>query len=113
MTGWYKLVGHETAPCSAFEAMQERTKNSSGWIVAKTQVGPMEVSTVFLGLDHSYGGGGPPLLFETMIFCSQEFGDGEYQKRCSTWDEAVVMHAKAVLRAEAVLERVGSISWRA
>lgn len=26
------------------------------------------VSTVFLGLDHGFGIGGPPLLFETMIF---------------------------------------------
>jgi hypothetical protein len=26
------------------------------------------VSTVFLGLDHNFGGGGPPILWETMVF---------------------------------------------
>ena len=32
-----------------------------------TKVGEYEVSTVFLGLDHSFGSG-PPVLYETMIF---------------------------------------------
>ncbi len=47
------------------------------------------VSTVFLGLDHSFGGD-IPILFETMVF----FDDGEdiAQERYCTWDEAVVGH---------------------
>jgi len=53
------------------------------------------VSTVFLGLNHAFGSG-PPLLFETMVFPSDtDFAD-EYCERCSTWDEAVIMHAEAV-----------------
>lgn len=36
-------------------------------VVARTQVGQLFVSTVWLGIDHSWGGG-PPLIFETMIF---------------------------------------------
>lgn len=70
-------------------------------IVAKTQVGNMRVSTVFLGLDHALMVG-PPLLFETMIFG----GHGEingYQERCSTWDQAETQHAKAVDTARAAL----------
>jgi hypothetical protein len=35
--------------------------------IAKTKVGDALVSTVFLGIDHAFGGG-PPLLFETMVF---------------------------------------------
>lgn len=35
--------------------------------VARTHVGRAAVSTVFLALDHSFVGG-PPLLYETMIF---------------------------------------------
>lgn len=36
--------------------------------VAKTELpGDVTVSTVFLGVDHSFGGG-TPLLYETMIF---------------------------------------------
>jgi len=52
----------------------------------------IHVSTVFLGLDHSFGEG-PPLLFETMIFGGPEDG---YQDRYSTWDEAIEGHKKAV-----------------
>lgn len=57
--------------------------------------GGVRVSTVFLGLDHSYGDG-PPLLFETMVFggpLDQE------QDRCATWEDAEQMHEKLVVRA--------------
>lgn len=50
------------------------------------------ISTVFLGLDHSFGDG-PPILFETMIFGGPE---DEYQERYSTWEEAEEGHKKAV-----------------
>jgi hypothetical protein len=36
-------------------------------IVSKTQVADIEVSTMFLGIDHQFYNG-PPLLFETMVF---------------------------------------------
>jgi len=42
--------------------------SSTDRIVAKTDIdGEVEVSTVFLGLDHAVWDG-PPMLFETMIF---------------------------------------------
>ena len=51
----------------------------------------VRVSTVFLGLDHSFGSG-PPLLFETMIFGGEH---DQYQKRCTTWEQAEEMHKTA------------------
>ena len=60
--------------------------------VAQTKLGPVEVSTVFLGLDHRWLGGGPPLLFETMVFG----GADEVCLRCSTWAEAEAQHAEVV-----------------
>ena len=60
--------------------------------VARDQIGAAWVSTVFLGLDHSFGEG-PPLLFETLISggpCDQEMW------RYSTWAEAVEGHKSAV-----------------
>lgn len=39
--------------------------------VAETEVGPYWVSTVWLGLDHRFGGDGPPIIFETMVFSSE------------------------------------------
>lgn len=60
--------------------------------VAQDRIGEVRVSTVFLGLDHAWGGG-PPLLFETMIFGGPH---DQYQERCSTWEEAEAMHATAL-----------------
>ena len=61
----------------------------------------MLVSTFFLGLDHAFGGG-PPLLFETMIFGMPERSE-EYQERCSTWEQAEAMHERAVAHARSLL----------
>lgn len=54
------------------------------------------VSTVFLGLDHSFGHG-PPLLFETMTFFAADGCDaGGYFNRYSTWAQAEAGHARIV-----------------
>lgn len=66
------------------------------WRVAETNFGRARISTVFLGIDHSFGSGGPPLLFETMIFGGRL---DEFQNRCGTWDEAEAMHNEAVALA--------------
>ena len=53
------------------------------------------VSTVFLGLDHNFGDGGPPVLWETMIFPMDDWGD-LYCDRYSSHEAAVEGHKKAV-----------------
>lgn len=40
-------------------------------VVAKTDLGPVRVSTIWLGTDHGFGDG-PPLIFETMVFDNEE-----------------------------------------
>jgi len=60
--------------------------------VSKTIVGDVEISTVFLGIDHNYFGD-EPLWFETMIFGGKF---DEYQERYTTWDQAEEGHKKAV-----------------
>jgi hypothetical protein len=69
-------------------AFEDRDKRR----VARDQIGEVTISTVFLGLDHSWGGG-PPLIFETMIFGGEHSDD---QWRYSTWYEAVEGHRRAV-----------------
>jgi hypothetical protein len=66
--------------------------------VDRTVIGNVEISTVFLGIDHGFSDDGPPVLFETMIFGGRLDG---YQGRSCTWDKAVAMHAEAVKRVEA------------
>lgn len=73
--------------------------------VAEDMIDRYWVSTVFMGVDHSFGGG-PPLIFETMIFDTSRkkplgnnrmsLGKEVYCDRYSTWDEALVGHQKAV-----------------
>lgn len=50
------------------------------------------VSTIFLGLDHSFGGGSP-ILYETMVFGGAHDG---YQERYTTKEEALLGHKRAV-----------------
>ena len=65
--------------------------------VKKTTIsGDIEVSTVFLGLDHQFGDG-PPLLFETMIFGGER---NQEQWRYTTWDEAEAGHDMVVASLE-------------
>jgi hypothetical protein len=91
MTDKYVLDENRNAvPCAdlmvwakAFETADRR--------VARDEVGPYSVSTVFLGIDHSFGEG-PPLIFETMVFGPPDGGEVDMD-RCSTWAEAEAMHA--------------------
>ncbi len=53
----------------------------------------VKVSTVFLGLDHSFGMGGPPILWETMIFGGPH--DDE-QWRYTSHADALAGHATAL-----------------
>jgi hypothetical protein len=55
------------------------------------------VSTVWLGLDHGYGEG-PPLIFETMVFPSEEIMSELDAERYSTEAEAVAGHARMVAK---------------
>lgn len=71
-------------------------RENSDRIVAKTKIGDSEVSTVFLGTDHAFGGGAP-LLFETMIFGGKH---DEFCERYSTWEEAEEGHKRAIALVE-------------
>jgi hypothetical protein len=70
--------------------------------VALEEIGPYIISTVFLGLDHSFGGE-LPILFESMIFGPPN-GNEVDMDRCSTWEEAIEMHERMVANVIARLE---------
>lgn len=92
------LAGFDEAALLAWA--KEVWGDDDGRRVGFTEIAPgIEVSTVFLGIDHNHWSG-PPLLFETMIF--DDYG-GQETYRYSTWDEAVEGHRLAV---EAVKSRL-------
>lgn len=68
------------------------TRESEKKIVAQDRLKGFFISTVFLGIDHGFGG--KPLWFETMIF-HESYSD-LYCDRYETWDEAVAGHKKAI-----------------
>lgn len=58
--------------------------------------GEFSVSTVWLGLDHAWGGG-PPLFFETMIFANRELDElDQVMWRYNTKGQAAAGHAAVV-----------------
>lgn len=70
-----------------------------------TKVGPLRVSTIWLGLDHSFqsyaeilGEPTPPILiFETMVFAWKTSGGHDlYADRYSTIEQAVAGHWRTV-----------------
>jgi hypothetical protein len=72
--------------------------------VALTKIANVgEISTIFLGLDHSFGDG-RPVLFETMSRFGEHFGDEGYFARYHTWDEALAGHIAFVAQALATVE---------
>ncbi len=107
--GHYILIGHEVLQVDDvldfarwFETAERRVRVS--------QVGPYCVSTVFLGLDHRFGGNGPPVLFETMVYIAMpdeirlpfnnvihlDHSFLDHQLRCCTWGEAEVQHREMI-----------------
>lgn len=66
--------------------------------VAKDQIGEVRVSTVFLGIDHSFGRPGGPVLWETMVFGGRL---DQEQERCSgSREQAEAMHARMMERVK-------------
>ncbi len=100
MSDYYKLDGKTPIKCvshlewcKAFETSRRR--------VARDEIDvcgtPVTVSTVFLGIDHGFGEGDAPILFETMVFGGPL---DEEQQRYTTWDEAVQGHLDLVERVK-------------
>jgi hypothetical protein len=118
----------EGKPMSTYQYMKKPRDYKR---VALTKVGQYNISTVWLGLDHSFGHG-PPLIFETMIFWelevpeeinldlpsiggmpgfkfhrTQKTGWDDYCDRYHTEAEAIAGHAAAVEMVRLVLEALG------
>lgn len=61
------------------------------------KLGFVEISTVFLGIDHAFDGG-EPLLFETMVFGGEM---DQEMDRCGTWEAAEKMHEAMCYKVKA------------
>jgi hypothetical protein len=95
MSANYMLDGHKAVKCNDLMKWAKWFSNANRRVASET-IGKSRVSTVFLGIEHSFGEG-KPLLFETMVFGGDDDGA---QDRCTTWEEAEAMHATMVARVK-------------
>lgn len=82
-------------PMSDTLAWARLSENRDYKVVKQTTIGRLFVSTVWLGLDHSFGSG-PPLIFETMVFDQGQDGTDVDCRRYSTEAEALAGHEEVL-----------------
>ena len=107
--GRYILDGKIPVPCEDLLTWaQWMEANDDKRIVKQQDIGPYWVSTVFLGLDHSWTDPELPHLFETMVFTTEHGHhasvDDGYFNRTPTWEMALEAHAEAVAWAKERLQ---------
>jgi hypothetical protein len=100
---FFILVGKTPVPSNmeGWSRWFEKVYGTSEIQIAFTKTDLVEVSTVFLGINHNFDGGAP-LLFETMAFHKLDTPinvlgheidwDGRECMRCGTWEEAELQH---------------------
>lgn len=118
MTHLYVLEGHTPALCGNMARWAECCTPDMRRVKLTRVGGVVDVSTVFLGIDHRMSGPqGPPILFETMVFkvegappnASLDSLVENLQDRYCTWDEAVKGHDSVVLQCELFLPEAGEV----
>ena len=88
----YWILDSDKRPVQTSDVLEwGRFYETQDRIVARSKIGDVQISTVFLGIDHSWDNG-TPVLFETMVFGGNH---DQYQERCSTWKQAEDMHERA------------------
>lgn len=95
MTQTYILENKIPIPVEDINLWGRWFENVENKRVALTEFDNLRVSTVFLGIDHQWGIGKTPLLFETMVFERGNLID-KYCMRYATWDEAEAGHYAVV-----------------
>ena len=89
----FKLDGKTPIPCDNLKDWAQWMETADR-VVARDECDHVWVSTVFLGLDHSFGGP-TPVLFESMVFPNDSHSDLDC-RRYATWEEAEAGHAELV-----------------
>ena len=94
MSMWY-ILDNNNKPIrstSKTEAVDWMENNPQRKVVKQEHIGDVYISTVFLGLDHSWNSD-IPVLWETMIF-GEEYD--QYQDRYTSYKDALEGHKKAL-----------------
>jgi hypothetical protein len=76
--------------------------------VAEAHIGPLWVSTVWLGSNHRFGEG-TPLIFETMVFPQEGDWNEEICERYATEEEALAGHQRIVKSLQYVINEIPTL----
>jgi hypothetical protein len=105
----HEVVPFELERSSQWSDWMELALKNERRVIERTIIGKALVSTVFLGINHSFGES-KPLWFETMVFkanAGQRFKEFDCERfpqtRYTTWDEAKAGHAAMVDRVQEAL----------
>lgn len=96
---WFYILNADKTVVSTnnFEEWVSWFEKPSNRSVSKTKIGEFIVSTVFLGIDHGFWkSSSKPVLFETMIYKEKDRSFLDYQKRYSSYEEALNGHKNAI-----------------
>ena len=99
---FYKLTPDKKVVPSSFSEFAEQCNDPEKYRrVGLDQLGPYVVSTVFLMINHGFGG--RPLFFETMIesLKGEEGVFQNFQRRYETYEEALAGHQDTVEKVRA------------
>lgn len=111
--GRYILVGRRTERCDDLMTWA-RWMEGADRLLQQDWVGPLWVSTVFLGLDHNFSPRGKPILFESAILEDVPIRLGDRQtwglrdiemRRAHTWEEAMEDHRILLARAHQLVAK--------
>ena len=96
-TAYYDVSGNAISREEWLEIIQ----TPDGKRVAEDTVGEIWVSTVLLGMDYNFSGDGLPIIFETMVFGTDEehhlsFAEELWCERYATHEEALAGHQRVV-----------------
>lgn len=89
----YILINKIIVPCPDIDKWIKWIRDIDNKRVAFTVFNDVEISTIFLGMNHSVDEN-IPILFETLVFGGQADG---YCKRYTNWVEAELGHWETVL----------------
>jgi uncharacterized membrane protein YgcG len=93
MGRWYILDNdHKPVSTNVLDAARWMEEDPNNKVVKQEEVNDTFVSTVFLGLDHSWNSD-IPVLWETMIFGGEH---DQYQDRYCSYEDALEGHQRAV-----------------
>ena len=96
MSDKFILEGHKVVRCDDLMKWAKWFETADLHVAKTTLSNGVEISTVFLGLDHNFTGK-PPILFETMVFGGEL---DEQLERYSNWQDAEEGHKRWVAKAQ-------------